>query len=182
MLSDRFWVQEQRFGQLSLGYQKWADNGDFVIQSLDNLGGSSDLASLRARAKFARPFDRVEHIQRDAEDRFLKRQQELNDNARKIDDKINEILRQTPQGGSVILSADQQAAMAKLKADRLAVRHELRDVQHQMSKDIEALGLKMKVLNIALMPLAIGLLAIGLSMYRVNRRRSYKAAAPTART
>ena len=41
---------------------------------------------------------------------------------------------------------------------------------------------KLKVLNIGLMPMVIGLFAIGLSIYRVNRRRSYKAAAASART
>ena len=48
----------------------------------------------------------------------------------------------------------------------------LRDVNHQLRKDIESLGSRLKVLNIGLMPVAVGLLAVGLSMYRSNRKRS----------
>src|SRR5439155_1171701 len=78
MLTDQFWVREMKLGgNISLGFQKWADNGDFVFQMVDNLSGSSDLMSLRARGKFARPFDRVEQIQRDAEKNFLNKEQNL---------------------------------------------------------------------------------------------------------
>jgi ABC-type uncharacterized transport system involved in gliding motility auxiliary subunit len=175
MLTDRFWVQEMRFQNVSLGWQKFADNGEFVIQTLDNLSGSSDLMSLRARGKSARPFDRVEAIQKDAQDRFLKRVQELQDSERQLDAKINEILRQTPQGSTnVILTPEQQQDIEKFKTERLAIRKQLRDVKHQMQQDIDALGTRMRFINIALMPLAVGLAAVGLSMYRANRRRSYK--------
>src|SRR6202007_899694 len=69
MLSDYLWVHQQSFfGQR--GAQAWANNGDLVLNTLDNLAGSADLISVRGRATFTRPFERVEQLRRTAEDRF----------------------------------------------------------------------------------------------------------------
>lgn len=182
MLSDRFWAQEMRLGQMTLGFQKFADNGDFVVSAVDSLGGSSELSSLRARGKASRPFDRVEAIQKDAEKRFIDKEQQLQSELTKAQGKLDQILRQAPQGNTVILTADQQAELEKSRKDVLALKKQLRDVQHQMREDIDQLGTKLKVVNIAAMPLAVGLFAVGLSVYRVNRRRSYKAGATKGRS
>ena len=63
------WVQVQSF----LGQQlmtAFASNGDFLINALDNLSGSADLISLRSRASFSRPFDRVEELRLAADAQF----------------------------------------------------------------------------------------------------------------
>ena len=49
----------------------FADNGDFVLNTVDWLAGSEDLVSLRGRATVQRPFDRVEELRRRADERLL---------------------------------------------------------------------------------------------------------------
>lgn len=182
MLADRFWIQEQRLGNILLGYSKFADNGDFVIGAMDNLAGSKDLLALRARGKFARPFARVEQIQKAAEDKYLAKEQELQTALRQAEQRLQEIVTQAPQGGQIILTPEQQAEIAKTRAQVVDYRRQLRDVNFQLNKDIKSLGRTLQFLNMGLMPLAVGLLAIGLSVYRVNRRRTWKAAAAGSRT
>jgi ABC-type uncharacterized transport system involved in gliding motility auxiliary subunit len=175
MLADRMWVQESRIGGLLLGYQKLADNGDFVIGIVDHLSGSSDLMSVRARGRSARPFDRVERIQKDAEQRFLAKQQELQ---RKLDDfsrQLTELMRQQAPGSAVILTPEQQAQIASLRKSQVETRKELRKVQSQLREDITRLGNQLKVANIAAMPVVVGLAAIGLAAFRGARRRSDRA-------
>ena len=76
LLSDFLWVREQNFfGQRMT--QAWASNGDLVQNALDNLAGSADLISVRGRATFTRPFDRVERLRRAADERFRAKEQEL---------------------------------------------------------------------------------------------------------
>lgn len=181
MLTDRYWVQEMRLGNISLGYQKFADNGDLIIGLADQLSGSSDLISLRARATAARPFKKVEAIRKAAEQQYLAEEQKLREELARAENKLSEILRQAPQGGSVILTPEQQAELDKSRREVVRLKKELRNVNHQLRKDIESLGTRLKFLNIAVVPLAVSLAAVGLSVYRVNRRRSYKAR-PTART
>jgi ABC-type uncharacterized transport system involved in gliding motility auxiliary subunit len=175
MLTDRFWGQDVRLGGVSLGFQKFADNGDFVVMSLDNLSGTSDLSSLRARTKAARPFDRVEAIQKEAEKRYRAEEEKLQSELTRAQGKVDEILRTQTPGNSIILTPEQQAELEQSRKQVVQIRSQLRDVQHQLRQDIERLGTKLKIINVAAMPLAVGLAAIGLSIYRVNRRRSYKA-------
>lgn len=188
MLTDRFWVQEQRlFGQVSLGYSKIADNGDLVITALDNLGGSSDLSGLRARGRFNRPFDRVNQIQKDAEQQYAAKEQELQQKLRDTESKLNK-LQQAQAGadgqptGAVLLTPEQQKEIDAFRAQMVDTRRELRSVQHQLRKDIEGLGSTLKFVNIGLVPIVVGLGALGLAAYRSGRSRaksSFPATAPT---
>jgi ABC-type uncharacterized transport system involved in gliding motility auxiliary subunit len=179
MLADRLWVQEARLGQMLLGYSKFADNGDFVFGAVDNLTGSKDLMSLRARGKYQRPFDRVEKIQKTAEDKYLQKQKELQDALAAKQKQIDDLQQKAPQGGGVVLTPEQQAVIKAAREDMVATRRQLRDVQHQLRKDIDSLGTSLAFINIGLMPLAVGILAVGLSLYRVNRRRSVKVTSRT---
>lgn len=182
-LQDRFWVQEERLGPIVLGLNKIADNGDFVIAALDNLSGSSNLMAVRARGTFRRPFGRVEQLRREAEQRYLAREQELQARLRETEQKINELQRaradaQNP-GALVLLTPEQQAEIEKFRAEQVATRRDLRAVQHQLVKDIEGLGRTVKFVNIGLMPILVGVGALGLAAWRARRRhadRSHRAA------
>ncbi len=173
MLADRFWVQEQRlFGQVSLGYTKISDNGDFVTGALDNLGGSSDLMSLRARGSFARPFVTVEAIQRDAEQKYQQKAQDLQKTLHETEQKIASLQQKQPGGDSnLLLSPEQEAEVAKFRVQMVDTRKELRSVQHDLRKDIERMGTKLKLANMAIMPGAVAVAALGLSAFRIGRRK-----------
>jgi hypothetical protein len=53
---------------------------------------------------------------------------------------------------------------------RVQTRKELRAVQHDLGSDIEGLGQTLKFINIGLMPLVVGVVAVGLAGYRASRR------------
>lgn len=180
LLQDRFWVEQQNFGGIILGQNKISDNGDFVIGALDNLSGSSDLISVRARGTFRRPFDRVDRLRREAEQRYQSREQELQARLRETEEKINALQRARPEqaasGGLVLLTPEQQAEIEKFRAEQVATRKDLRAVQHQLVKDIEGLGRTIKFVNIGLMPLLVGVAALGLGAWRARRRRADRLA------
>jgi ABC-type uncharacterized transport system involved in gliding motility auxiliary subunit len=178
MLADRFWITEERlFGQIPMGYRKMSDNGDFVIGALDQLSGSSDLLSLRARGLAARPFELVDKIRREAEQRYKQKVQDLQDTLTQTETKIAELQKQRGPADSsdLILSAEQQAELDKFNKERLTIRGELRSVQHQLSEDIEGLGTRIKFINIAVMPAVVALVAVGLGVYRRQQRTKDRA-------
>lgn len=180
MLYDRFWIRQQNLGPISLGYVKFSDNGDLVIGALDNLAGSSDLISLRARGQTARPFKRVEEIQRKARAEYAREEQRLQQSIRETEQRIVELQQQRSDGGSVLLTPEQQREIDKLREQMVATRRQLREVQHQLRKDIEGLGVILKAVNIAFMPAAVALIALGLSAARLGRRRSDRLKAARA--
>ncbi|MDP6540339.1 MAG: ABC transporter, partial [Planctomycetota bacterium] len=146
-----------------------ANNADLVINVLENLSGSNDLIGLRSRARFNRPFDRVVSIRRDAEDRFRNKEQALEQKLRETEEKINELQSQKDGGvSSIILSPEQQAEIEAFRAERLDTRKELRDVKHQLKKDIERLGSRLKLLNIFVLPLLLPALIALLATMRAR--------------
>jgi ABC-type uncharacterized transport system involved in gliding motility auxiliary subunit len=165
MLEDRFWVNVQNFFGQRIAVPR-ANNGAFVTNSIENLGGSNDLISLRSRGNFSRPFLKVKEIQREAEQRFRDKEQQLQQKLRETEQKISQLQRQKGSDQSMILSPEQAEEIQKFREQRVQTRKELRSVQHELQKNIESLGAKLKFLNIALIPILIILFAIGLTAYR----------------
>ena len=171
LLSDRLWVQVQAFlGQRLLN--AFANNGDFVVNMVDNLVGSAELIGVRARASSSRPFGTVEAIKRSADDRFRIKEQELQAQLAETERNLAQLQGARSDQQSLMLSAEQQAELQRFQDEKLRIRKELRQVRRQLDADIESLGAKLKFLNIVAMPLLVTLLAIALMVWRARRRKA----------
>jgi ABC-type uncharacterized transport system involved in gliding motility auxiliary subunit len=170
ILADNFWLRMQD----SLGMRvptPFADNGNFVVNAVDNLGGNSDLISLRSRGSSARPFTVVERIQKDAEAQFRDKERKLQDRLQEAQKKIAALQQQKDQNATGLMSPQQQAEIEKFKTEMLDTRKQLRDVQHDLRKNIEGLGTTLRLINIGLVPALLGLFAIFFAATRTLRRR-----------
>ncbi len=169
MLTDRMWVKVQDF----LGQKitdAWASNGDFAVNAVDNLLGSSDLISVRGRATATKPFTRVEQLRREADDQFRAQEQILQNKLRSAEQKIAQLQSQRDDQSSTILSPEQSAEIQRFQAEKLQVRKELRKVRHELDKNIQSLGSWLKAINIGLMPIILTILALVLSALRIKKR------------
>ncbi len=168
LLSDRLWVEVRRiFGQQIPS--AFANNGDFVINALDNLTGSADLISIRSRASFARPFTTVEALRREADAKFRATEQRLEAQLDETEQRLGELQAARSDGNSLLLTPEQQAEVDRFIAERSRIRKELRAVRRDLDKDIERLGTRLKIINIALVPALITIAA--LVMLLLSRRR-----------
>jgi len=172
ILNDTFWIRNKPYFGMNLP-QPIANNGDFVINALENLSGSNDLASLRTRGEYTRPFERVEAIRRQAELEYREREQKLVATLQETEQKIRTL--QQTQGedaaeSAMLLTPEQSAEIEKFQTLRIDTRKQLRAVQHELKKNIESLGARLRFLNIAFLPLIIILISIGTGVYRVTRR------------
>lgn len=169
MLSDRLWVQKhQFFGQQVM--QPFADNGDFLFNAVDILSGSADLSTIRGRGRFFRPFTVVKEMQREAEAEFQQVEESLNARLQDIEGKLAQLQQQQGEDGNVItLTPEMQADLLKFQQEKLSIRKQLREVQHQLNKDIDQLDFTLKLINIAGVPLLLTLLVIGIALVRRKR-------------
>jgi ABC-type uncharacterized transport system involved in gliding motility auxiliary subunit len=170
MLADRFWVDVIPFAGMRLG-QKQADNGDLVTNALDFLHGSTDLVTLRSRAGSSRPFSVVEEIRREAEQAFRAEEQQLMEKLERAEQELNALQQKKDAESAMLLSPEQQAKIEALREEQIRTRKNLREVRHNLQKDIEGLGTRLKWLNIAAVPLLVSLLALGTAAWRVQRRK-----------
>lgn len=171
VLSDRLWVQiSQFFGQRIP--QPFANNGDFVINALDNMSGGADLVSIRSRGRYSRPFDRVVKMQRAADDRLRTEEAALLERLEATEAQIAELNLDDNGEPLLQLSPEAQAEIDRFNEDLLETRRSLRDVQFQLTSDIEALGANLKWLNTLAVPMLLTLLALFVSFLRAQRRRA----------
>ena len=168
ILADHFWIRRQNFFGVQIP-QSIANNGDFVVNTLDNLAGNTDLISLRSRGEFSRPFTVVEEIRRDAETQFREQEQELQTRLEETEQKIAQ-LQQEGGEGALLLTQEQAAEIEKFRLEQIRTRKELRAVQHELQKNIERLGTQLKFINIGLIPLLIALLALFAGIRHARRK------------
>jgi len=169
ILSNRLWVQVQPFfGQQVMN--AFANNGDFTVNAVDNLGGSSDLISIRGRATSQRPFTTVDDMRRAAEESFRGKERELQQRLSDTEHKLTELQSGKSKENEMILSPEQKAELQKFQDQKVAIRKELRAVRRSLDDRIEALGTRLKLLNIGLMPLLITLFALGFVWWKRQRR------------
>jgi ABC-type uncharacterized transport system involved in gliding motility auxiliary subunit len=178
MLADFMWVREQNFfGQRMT--QAWASNGDLVENALDNLAGSADLISVRGRATFQRPFDRVERLRRTADERLHAKEQELEAQLRDTESKLTALQSQKDKASTLILTPEQEQEIEHFQTEKVRIRKELRAVRAGLNEDIERLGTTLKIINIVVVPLTFALLALAVWLWRRRRHRSTARAGAT---
>ena len=170
MMSDRMWVQVAQF----LGQripQPFANNGDLVINALDNLAGGASLASIRGRGTYSRPFNRVIEMQREADDRLREEEAVLLARLAEAEAEIAR-LSQNAEGGPLdVIAPEIQAEIDQFNQQMIDTRRRLRDVQFQLTEDIERLGANLKWINTLLVPALLSALVLALYFLRVRRRR-----------
>jgi ABC-type uncharacterized transport system involved in gliding motility auxiliary subunit len=169
ILADRFWVRFSDFAGMRIP-DPFANNADFLVNAVDNLGGNDDLISLRSRGKYTRPFEVVQEIQREAEAQFRDReralQQKLDDAERKLSE-----LQGKESNGDMLLTPEQKTEIDRFRQEQVKTRKELRAVQLDLRRNIERLGTVLTFINTALVPLLIIIIAIAASIMS-NRARS----------
>jgi len=172
-LSNRLWVQVQNFFGQQIG-SAFADNGNFLVNAVDNMIGNADLISTRSRGQYVRRFERVDELRLQAEQSYRTTEQRLQQSLAETEQKLSELQASKDTGDSsealsLSLSPEQVAEVEKFQQEKLSIRKQLREVQHRLGSDIEALGARIKMLNIGLVPLLLTILAL---IFRFVRRRN----------
>jgi ABC-type uncharacterized transport system involved in gliding motility auxiliary subunit len=160
--------------------QEFANNGDLVLNTLDNLAGSADLISVRGRASFARPFDRVEKLRHIADDQFRAKEQELEQQLRDTEEKLTALQSKRNDKSAMILSPDQEKELDNFQDEKLRIRKELRAVRAGLDKDIRGLGNELKIINIIVVPIVFAIAGVFIGIWR-RRSRSTASQATGAR-
>ncbi|MBL4690127.1 MAG: ABC transporter, partial [Rhodospirillales bacterium] len=141
-----------------------------------NLGGSDALIGLRGRTSSARPFTMVQNIRQKAERKFRAKEQAL---LEKLEDARNKLKSLERRGGvesAIIISAEDNAAIDKIKGQMIAIRGDLRKVQRALRQELVRLEAFLKFINIGLIPLLLAAGAIVTAL--IGRFRRKAAVAP----
>ncbi len=170
MLIDGAWVRIQDFLGRRIA-NPTADNGNFVMNALDNLSGSNDLISLRSRGRSRRPFDRVAEIRKDADQKLREKEKGLEQELSAAQARLDELQSERTDGQTQILTQAQRDEIQKFRAEETRVRKELRDVKHEKNKKIDDLGTTLFAANALFIPSLIAIFGlVSLASGRKKRR------------
>ena len=175
MLDDRFWAQTRDFFGRPVVVPV-AGNGDFVANAVDVLAGGEDLVGLRSRGTSARPFEVVERIQREADERYAAERAALEKKLEQTQAKLRDVTSGNAADTNAALAPEQARAVDQFRADLLATRRQLRAVQMALRQDIGALQTILEFCDIALVPILVAAAAIVIGMLRLRRWRRRPAA------
>jgi len=180
VLDDRFWVRVQDFFGQPLA-TPFAGNGSFIVNIAEQLGGSDAMIGLRSRGESLRPFERVDAIRRTADAQYRQTERGLQERLEATERRLRELRQGTPVApgernqNQTLITPEQRAEIDRAREEIAATRRQLRSVQLELRRDIEALETRLRIANIAAVPLLVTLFAIFLAVLRQRRRAAARA-------
>ncbi len=166
-ISDLVAYQSSFFGKLVIG-----DNGALMLNTIEDLSGSSDLISIRSRGNFRRPFDVVDAIERQAEEETAEEVANINAQITVFQSVLNSIVTSAKESkeeiGSSILQKKKELELKIRQAQR-----QLNDIKLKRRERTEHLGNMLRNFNMLTAPAVILVIAIILGIRRGVRKRHY---------
>jgi ABC-type uncharacterized transport system involved in gliding motility auxiliary subunit len=165
-LNDRFCVQMMNtlFGSMA---QPINDNLTLFGNVVEQFAGREELIGVRSRGQFNRPFAKVDALEVEAMKKWQQQEEDLEKKLQETRQRLSELQQGKSGNERLILSKEQQAEIEQFRKTQAETSKQLKQVRKSLNSDIERLGLTLKVLNIALIPL----LVIGFGIYRGAQRK-----------
>ena len=166
---DAFTVRQRQInGQVAM--EELNDNLKFVLSSLETLGGSNELVTLRSKGTSIRPFQRVVALEREAQKEYQAKLDEIEKRLEEANNKINEISRRT--GGDLskglVITPEMQREIEQFQKEAAELSEQRRQIRRGLSEEVNALGRKLAIFNLLVGPLLAGLFGL---LYFLSRRR-----------
>ncbi len=167
MLMDRNWITTRNLlGQQFT--QAFANNGDFVNNAIEQMVGGAALTDLRGRGVSWRPFELIQQMEATSDRVYRAKEQELTNQLKDVQQKLAQ-LPKAEGGASEALSAEQLKAIEGFRSQLLSIRAELRDVQFALRRDVDGLKSLLTLINVGMVPVTIGVLALLFALRRPRR-------------
>jgi ABC-type uncharacterized transport system involved in gliding motility auxiliary subunit len=142
----------------------------FVQALVDQYAGDAALISLRTRQSATRPFTVIKEMETRAQQAYTEKIKDIQDSLQATQEKLQALQKTAPApgaaAGAAILTKEQQAEVDQFRKVAAEKRRELKEVRKDLRADSDALQFWIKVLNIALIPALLVVLAFGLMIYR----------------
>jgi hypothetical protein len=167
-ISDMVAYQRTFIGSIAIG-----DNGTLMLNTIDELRGSSDLISIRSRGNMRRPFLVVDSIEKQAERETANEEARINAEIVGFQTELNAVVSSAKEGDEEIIGSTIIQKKKDLEIRLHEAQRKLRDVKMKRRERIESLGNKLRSFNMLMTPAIILIIAIVLGIRRSIRKRHY---------
>ena len=145
-------------------------NINLIESSVELLAGDSNLMSIRSRTSANRPFVLVNKIEAAAQDKYQSKIDELEAGLTEARQKLSELQSAKQADQRSVLSPEQQAEIKKFQENEAQIDKQLKQVRKELRQEIDSLQNWLKWLNIALMPVVVTGVGLGLAFFKKRSR------------
>jgi ABC-type uncharacterized transport system involved in gliding motility auxiliary subunit len=169
-ISDQMAYASAFFGKMVVG-----DNSALLLNTVEDLGGSGDLISIRSRGNFKRPFVVVDKIEQEAEKETADEMALINVQIEGFNQELQTLVSSANQEqekqevlGNTIVQKKRDLELKIHEAQR-----QLREIKAKRRERTDHLGNTLELINMATVPSVIMVVALILGVWRSVRRRHY---------
>jgi ABC-type uncharacterized transport system involved in gliding motility auxiliary subunit len=145
-------------------------NLNLIESSVELLAGDSNLMSIRSRTSANRPFVLVDKMEAAAQDKYQSKIDELESGLTQARQKLSELQSAKQADQKSVLSPEQQAEIKKFQENEAQIDRQLKQVRKELRQEIDSLQNWLKWLNIALMPVVVTCIGLGLAFFKKRSR------------
>jgi ABC-2 type transport system permease protein len=168
-ITDSLAYQDSFFGKMVVG-----DNSSLLLNCIEDLGGSSDLISIRSRGSFQRDFIKVKEIEKQAEAETAAEVEKLNAEIAGHNQNLQSLVASAQKAGDAeVIGSDIISQRRELEIKVHQAQRQLNEVKLNRRKRIEQLGNELRQWNMLAAPAVILLVAVILGARRSLRKRHY---------
>jgi len=166
MLHEQFCYNMQMFPFV----QVISGNMAFLQSLVELYNGDANLINARSRAMKTRDFTVIREMQARAEEKFQAELKKLEEQKNEAQRRINELQAQKDPKQKLVLSKEQMEELVKYRKNVAETNKQLKKVRKELRREQESLETRLKIYNIAGMPLLVSLGGIAFAIY--NRKRT----------
>jgi ABC-type uncharacterized transport system involved in gliding motility auxiliary subunit len=167
-ICDQLAYRSTFFGTMTVG-----DNSALMTNAIDDLGGSSELISIRSRGNFKRPFKVVDEIEAQADAQTAEKEAKINAEIAGFENELQTILSSAKQGEDEVIGNEILQKKQEVELKILEAKKQLQEIKKTRLQRKEALGNSLRNFNMLTAPAVSLVVAIILGIYRSVRRRKY---------
>ncbi len=158
-LADDFCVRMMKtpFGAIP---QLINENLTLFSNTMEQFAGREELIGVRSRGASDRPFKVVNELEAEATRKWQAREAEFQQELQQTQQRLAALQKEKKGGERFILSKEQQDEIVKLRKSQAETRRQLKNVRKELTADIDSLGLRLKIVNIALVPILVVLFGL----------------------
>lgn len=145
-------------------------NLSLIESSVELLAGDSNLISIRSRASANRPFVVVNKMEASAQEKYQSKIDELETGLTQARQKLSELQSAKQADQKSVLSPEQQTEIKKFQENEAQIDKQLKQVRKELRQEIDSLQNWLKWLNIALMPVVVTGVGLGLAFFKKRSR------------
>jgi ABC-type uncharacterized transport system involved in gliding motility auxiliary subunit len=154
------------FGQTAA--EPFNDNMAFAANTVEFLGGSQDLITIRGKGTSLRPFDVVRKMEAAAQKQYQAKLTELDTRLQQVQTKLTELQGKKGEGNRLVATPEMTKAIEDFQKQQAKMRGERREIRRALREEIDRLENRLLVINLLAGPLFIGVLGF---WYGRNRKK-----------